>query len=468
MRRVALSLLLVNALAAGTSVHAQTTNDAVSSANTQGSNAQSETAPAQLPLSRTARRPRRISGRVAFSLYSSKIIGAQGTDARRFDQFVTSVRYQMTPTEPNDFDLRIDARLARYPGSERPGRSSVYEASVGRRFADGRFALRGGQMWLQNLGGLGSVGGVLGEYRARTSTPLGRPRFGVFTGLEPEILDAAYVSGVRKTGGYVAFEGSGRRRHAVGYVNIRHSGMTERSVVSLLNFVPIGQSFFLYQASQYDLSGSAGNGKGRLTYFLTNVRQKLGPITEVSGSFHRGRSIDARSVTNNLLAGRPVSDQMLEGLRFESASGRLTVRPVESVRVFLGLSRSKNDRADVSTRRTNVGGHVSDLLHSGLDVTVYQAWLDRGISQYKSWDISVGRQLGRRLYVRGDYSTSLSIFRVLSGSEYVIENSPPIRRFELSGNVSLPQRFSLVTTMSILRGDDADEHQWFFSLSRSF
>ena len=79
------------------------------------------------------------------------------------------------------------------PGSERPGRSSVYEASVGRRFADGRFALRGGQMWLQNLGGLGSVGGVLGEYRARTSTPLGRPRFGVFTGLEPEILDAAYV-----------------------------------------------------------------------------------------------------------------------------------------------------------------------------------------------------------------------------------------------------------------------------------
>ena len=50
--------------------------------------------------------------------------------------------------------------------------------------------------------------------------------------------------------------------------------MTERSVVSLLNFVPIGQSFFLYQASQYDLSGSAGNGKGRLTYFLTNVRQK--------------------------------------------------------------------------------------------------------------------------------------------------------------------------------------------------
>lgn len=452
---VVLSLLL---LWTGSRAEAQTQT---------GGDSTSESAPS---AERTQTASRRGRGRVNVSFYSNRV-SSSGPDSdfsSRLSEVITSVRYQMPAVGPNDVDYAIDARFAGYPGGDRSSRSSIYQASVGKRFNDGRVVVRGGQMWLQNLGGLGSVGGVLGEYRMRASTPLGRPRVGAFAGFEPEVLNIAYVEGIRKTGGYVAFEGAGRRRHSFGYINLRNSGMTERSVVSMMNFIPVGRRFFLYQASQYDLSGSAGNGQGRLTYFLTNARHAVTSMVEVSGSYHRGRSIDARTITNNILAGRPVSSRMLEGLLFESASARVTARPARGVRFFVGYAGDKNNRNDQTTRRINLGGHVSDLFRSGFDLSVYQARRDRGAGRYNSWDVSVGRQVGGRLYLRGDYSSALSVFRVLSGSNFSVERRPRTRRFEISGNISLPQRMSLQVTMGVIRDDEVDEQQLLVSLNRSF
>jgi hypothetical protein len=84
-------------------------------------------------------------------------------------------------------------------------------------------------------------------------------------------MELDYVSGVKKFGGYFALEGSGTQRSVVGYVNVRNHDLTERSVLSFTNYIPVKQSVFVYQAAEVDLSGPGGEGEGGLTYFFVNA-----------------------------------------------------------------------------------------------------------------------------------------------------------------------------------------------------
>ena len=99
-------------------------------------------------------------------------------------------------------DFSLDARGSEYPSvSNRDPRITVYDAWVGGRIAEGKLAVRLGQMYVNDLGSLGGVGGLSLEARA------GKVRFGLFGGLEPKGFDAGYVPDVKKGGIYVAYEG---------------------------------------------------------------------------------------------------------------------------------------------------------------------------------------------------------------------------------------------------------------------
>jgi len=58
----------------------------------------------------------------------------------------------------------------------------------------------------------------------------------------------------------------------LGFVTLKNASLTERSVLTTTNFVPVGQKFFLYQALEYDMKAPAGQGNPGLTYFFTNAR----------------------------------------------------------------------------------------------------------------------------------------------------------------------------------------------------
>ncbi len=56
--------------------------------------------------------------------------------------------------------------------------------------------------------------------------------------------------------------------------------------------------------------------------------------------------------------------------------------------------------------------------------------MDRGASgSYDAWYASVGRSLGRRIYLTGDYSSSLSIYHFTSTTGFLLETRPLTRRF---------------------------------------
>jgi hypothetical protein len=423
------------------------------------------TAPAPVPVPSAIPRWARVS----FFAQAASTTGADG-ESSSFSEIVTNVAAQSVQHVGNGFEYGLDARFGAYPSAEdRDSRTSVYDAFVAQRLMDGRLLVKAGQMWLNDLGGLGSVGGALVEYRQSADTTRLRWRAGGFGGVEPEIMDLGYVSGVRKFGGYVALDGNGAQRSVVGYVNVRNQDLTERSVLSFTNYIPVRQSVFVYQAAEVDLSGPGGAGSGGLTYFFVNARVAPSKRADVQATYHRGRSIDARSITDDLLHGRPVPSKTLDGFLFESAGVRVTVAVAKGVRVFGGYGQDKNDRDADAMDRLSFGVYTSDLFGTGVDVNVTDYRYQRGsASSYDSWYVSAGRSFGSRLYLSGEYSTSLSVLRYARQDGFIVENRPQTDRFGGSANIYLSRTLSLMVVVDYTRDEGYKETRLLSGLSVRF
>lgn len=398
-------------------------------------------------------------GRLSLFGQAIKARSADGTTSS-FSEIAASLALRSPSADEGGLEYAVDARGATYPSSEREQRLSLYDAYVGGRTSGGRFGLRLGQMYLSELGALGSIGGLLAEVRS------GPFRVGLFGGLEPRSFQAGYVSNVKKGGAYLALDGEKARRHVLGYVTIRNSGLTERSVVTLSNFVPIGKQFFMYQAAEYDLAGPGGQGRGGLNYFFANARYAPFSRLEIQATFQHGRSIDARTITQDQLNGLPVDPKSLEGFLFESAGGRLTVRVLENVRVYAGYSRDRNNQADPVSNRITLGLNVTSL--AGFDVTVADNRIERASGGFDSWYVSLGRNLTSRVYLSADYSTSLSVLRVTGDSGLVVENRPRTRRFGLSGVANLTGAFSVLLTAERVTDDFSTDDRGMLGLMVRF
>lgn len=375
-----------------------------------------------------------------------------------FSELIATLSFYSDRRADTNFEYGLDTRVATYPSSEaRDERVSIYEAWIGLRASEGRFRLRVGQMWLRDLGGLGSVGGLWGEYRAANASSFGQFRFGLYGGLEPKIREAGYVDDIMKGGVYVAVDGSHGRRHVLGWTMIRNDDLTERSVITFNNFIPVARKFFLYQGLQYDTEGPAGLGDSQLSYFFTNIRYAPVRLIEFQGTYHRGRSIDARSITDDVLDGRPVSPERLDGLLFESGRFRVTLNPWRRVRFWAGYGRDRNNRDDEWSDRLNYGFSVNDILGVGLDLTASNSRIDRLDHEYDSTYVSLGKTLGRRVYLTLDYNTSLSIFHYSDGDGGYVELRPESERWALSMNANISRLFSLLLVAEFMDHDDFEE-----------
>jgi len=68
----------------------------------------------------------------------------------------------------------------------------------------------------------------------------------------------------------------------------------------------------------------------------------------------------------------------------------------------------------------------------------------RGLhSQY----VSLGRQIGRSVYLYGDYSTSLSVLLFSRSDGVVVETRPHTRRVSGTATITLPKSTSLMFTL---------------------
>ena len=390
----------------------------------------------------------RPSGRVSFFTNVSQT-DVDGVASSGFGEFTTSITYRLPELDTDGLDYGLDFRHSGYISTAIPRRVSIYEGFVGGRMAGGAVRVRVGHMWLNDLGSLGSTAGAMVEVRqpSTKTSGIGRLRVGGFYGLEPNVLDTGYAADVKKFGGYLAFDGEHARRNVVGFVTIRDGSLTERSVLTTTNFVPVAQKFFLYQAAEYDLQAPAGQGQQGLSYFYTNARVSATSRVDVQGIYSRGRSIDTRSLTQDVLNGRPLGQSAIAGLLYESVGGRATVEVVRRVRVYAGYSRDKTNREDAATGRTLIGGYAGNILNSGFDVSASESLNEGPSRRYHSRYVSVGRQVGRSLYVSGDYSTSLSVIHFSRSDGILIEQRPQTTRVSGTGVLNLRRAISVLMTL---------------------
>lgn len=365
-----------------------------------------------------------------------------------FGELLANVTFQSAVGETVPYEYRADIRMAAYPTmSNRSRRISIYDAYVGVHLAAGHATLRVGEMWLNELGGLGQLGGAMFEVRQSPRAGHGSWRAAIFGGLEPKILDVGFVNDVYKFGGMVAYDGKGARRSVIGFVALRDQGHAERTVLLTNNFLPIGRKIFVYQVAEYDLRGPGVDGAGSLTYLFVNGRYTPNDTVEVQATVHRGRSIDSRSIIQDQLDGRPVDPRALDGLRYESVSGRVTIRLMKRLRVFGGYGQDRNNRDDSTAGRLTYGLFASNVASTGVDVTFTDSRINRGTSgSYDSWYVSLGRSFGSHVYLTGDYGSSLSVLRFTSSSGFVIETRPRTRRLAFSGVFNVGGGTSLLVT----------------------
>jgi hypothetical protein len=104
-------------------------------------------------------------GRISFMAQSFSATES-GHSVPGFSELILSATLASPARDEGGFEYRFDMRTAGYPqAGSRDARFSLYDGYVGQRFAGGTFGVRVGQMWLNDLGGLGSVG----ESRANSS-----------------------------------------------------------------------------------------------------------------------------------------------------------------------------------------------------------------------------------------------------------------------------------------------------------
>lgn len=405
-------------------------------------------------------------GRIAFYAQSANSILDDGTQ-NPYQELATSVSLQSGEVQ-NGLEYGADIRMAEYPADEEiPRRVSIYNAYIGVKFKDGHLGIRGGQMWLNELGALGSVGGFLAQVKGAKRS-YGQFRIGGFGGLEPKYLNVGYVNDIFKYGGYVALDGENGRSHSVGYVTVRNTGKMERSVFVFTNFLPIGEDFFLYQSAEIDAFGVNRESLG-LNYFFTNARYTVQRKVEFQGAYHHGRSIDFRTLTLDQINGRPLEEKDTRGFLFETIEGRVTYLAAPGLRFYLGYGQDRGNEGEDTTDRLTTGFYSSDLFHTGIDAQVSISRRNRNNgSSYNSWIVSAGRTLFPKLYVSGEYTSSLSIVRFVGVNNVMIETRPSSHRYSFSSMFYLTRAFTLLFTLEHTGSDSAKENRFLSGVTYRF
>lgn len=407
-----------------------------------------------------------VSGRFSlFGDWASRTVA--GNSSSDLSDVIATLSLRPTAADPT-VSWALDARVADYPSAERDTRISIYEAWVGVRSASGAWRARLGQLWLTELGGLGNIGGAQLEYLLAPSTAAGRLRVGAFAGLEPKRLDAGWVKDVKKGGVYVALDGDHGRKHVLGWVLIRNGSLTERSVVTLSNFVPVGRTFFLYQAAELDLQGPGRLGTSELTYLLVNMHWVPVRAVDLQATYHRGVSIDARGLTEDQLAGRPVDPAALVGLLYESSRFRVSVRPLRWLTVWAGAGHDRNNRGDPASNRLNLGLSARNFVGTGLDISVSKWTSDKGIDGSDSLYVSLGRSFGSRVYVSLDYNQALAVYHLRSHDGGIVEVRPDSRRYALAATVTLSRRWAILLDLERLDQQSLTENRLLAGLTLRF
>jgi len=123
------------------------------------------------------------------------------------------------------------------------------------------------------------------------------------------------------------------------------------------------------------------------------------------------------------------------------------VTPIARVSLFAGRYQDKTNREDRPANRTTIGGNAMNVGDSGFDVAASLTRNERTSGNYRSHYVSLGRQIGRRVYVTGDYTTSLSVIQFSRSDGLIIEERPTNKRLSVTSSINAGSMTTLQFTL---------------------
>ncbi len=110
-----------------------------------------------------------------------------------------------------------------------------------------------------------------------------------------------------------------------------------------------------------------------------------------------------------------------------------------------------------------------NVFGSGLDLTASDNRYNQPSSgAYDSLYASIGRNLGPKVYLTLDYTTSLSTLSMTTADGLVVQSHPHSKRYALSGVVNISRPFSLFMTAEQIRDDTSRQFRGLLGLTFRF
>lgn len=290
----------------------------------------------------------------------------------------------------NGWTVSLDMR-DRYTFGELGGNQLIiYNARLSYDHLDSKIFFSLGQMNLYDTAGIGELtGGVVG-YRLGKHLSLGG-----YGGLEPDIYNARWDNNYIKYGLFIRYQAAGAKQISLSYNHLAFNSETERHFLYLDLLLPLRRVLVLYGNLEYDLAGSI-KSEDRLSQLFLNARLNLSRYADITGHYSSGRGLDYHRFLLEQSQDPAIQVGEIERYYYNEVYGlRLSIKPIKSIRLFVGRKESERKDRGIRNHTTQFGLSLANILKSG--ISLYGNFhLNRGdASESDSYYISASRNFGK-------------------------------------------------------------------------
>lgn len=390
-----------------------------------------------------------------FDCYSTAF--AQGGGG--LTQLGTRIKFELAKAPSRSWRLLIDVRDRQNLAERSSNQILIYNLRLTYDSPSSPLYLSAGQMNLYDTAGIGQLLGSVVGWKLRSSLLVGG-----YAGLEQQVYARKFDTRYLKYGAFARFTGPKALSLSLSFNELRYSGRTERTYVYAQGFVPVKEMLYVFGNAEFELGKDVAPAD-RLSRLFLNARVDLGRMADVTGFYSSGRGLDFHGYVLERSQDPGLPDRGLERFFYsEQYGGRLSVKPVKGIRLYLSRLESRQKDLDIRNHTWRFGASAVDILKSG--VTAYGDYsANRGThAESDSYYLSLDRTFGR-------FTTSVSFANTYNGLRFSSRGGDPqiihLNGYKtLSANVFVPlnRRLSISAEYSYFAQKDAGEHQFFLRL----
>ncbi len=374
-------------------------------------------------------------------------------------QLGTRIKFELAKAPSRSWRLLIDFRDRQNLAERSSNQVLLYNLRLTYDSPSSPLYLSVGQMNLYDTAGIGQLLGSIVGWKLRSALLVGG-----YAGLEQQVYARKFDTRYLKYGAFARFTGPKALSLSLSFNELRYSGRTERTYVYAQGFVPVKEALYVFGNAEFEL-GKDVKPADRLSRLFLNARVDLGRMADVTGFYSSGRGLDFHGYVLERSQDPGLPDRELERFFYsEQYGGRLSVKPVKGIRLYLSRLESRQKDLDIRNHTWRFGASAMDILKSG--ITAYGDYSsNRGThAESNSYYLSLDRTFGR-------FSATVSFANTYNGLRFSSTGGDPqiihLNGYKtLAANIFVPinRRLSVSAEYSYFIQKNAGEHQFFLRL----